>query len=267
MVRAGVILVVALVLAAPAAAKGPVSVEVCGATGCEILGPFPAHGAPLSGVASTLLNTGDLDLAAMPPPGPFYSLDLRADWLDDLDPAFYVPDAGVLRAGGGWLGLDRAVAAELRRATAGIEPWPWLGLRSVRVGARETTRAAPYEVLLHRLRNAEPPPFSADRIAVHVEPNGLERPDYAGTPWTNPAMIIDWVPSHGVLYRDGAWFRVPPGLGDRLARDAGLARPAPAEPASVPWGLIAGAIAASALAVAAGVGLTLRTRRRARAAA
>ena len=266
MVRAGLILVVALVLAAPAAAKGPVSVDVCGASGCETLGPFPAHGAPLSGVASTLLNTGDLDLAAMPPPGPFYSLDLRADWLDDLDRSFYVPDAGVVRAGGSWLGLDRAVAAELRRATAGIEPWPWLGLRSVRVGAGEATRVAPYEALFDRLSSADPPPYTADRIPVDAEPNWLKHPDYPGTPWTNPAMIVDWVPSHGVLYRDGAWFRVPPGLGDRLASDAGLARPAPAEPASVPWALMAGVIAASALAVSAGVGLTVRTRRRARAA-
>jgi hypothetical protein len=269
MVRAAVVLITALVLATPAQAKGPVSVDVCGASGCETLGPFPAHGALFSGVASALLNHGDgeLDLAEMPPPGPFYTLDLRAGWLDDLDPSFYVPEARALRFGGSWLRLDRSAVSDFRTATEGIEPWPWLGLRSVRLGRHEAARPAPYDVLFRRLTSADPPPYTAERISVVAEPNRLERPEYAGTPWTDPRVIIEWVPSHSVVYRDGAWFRVPPGLGEQLARDAGLAPSAPAESiSSEPWALVAGAIAGCVLAVAAGIALAVRVRRRVRAA-
>ncbi|MGH2995008.1 MAG: hypothetical protein ACRDON_05670 [Gaiellaceae bacterium] len=245
----GAALVVAfgLALAAPAAAKGPVTIEVCGMDGCAIAGKEQAHS------TSTLLNWVELELTQMPPPGPYYEIRRRAGWLEDEVPIFYIPSADVLRLASNWLVLDERTATRLRVAARGLEPWPWTGVQEASVGGRKAQNPLLYEALLRPLPATESPPYDADRMPV-IMLSRVKRSEHQLTPWTNRSLIVDWLPAHGVVYRDGEWLRIPGWLDETLRRDAGLNPPPPPvaiEPERAASAeLVAGAVLAVALFLA-----------------
>jgi hypothetical protein len=244
--RAALVVALGLALAAPAAAKGPVTIEICGMDGCATAGKEQAH------TTSTLLNWIELDLAQMPPPSPYYEIRRRADWLQDEVLIFYVPSAEVLRLASNWLQLDGRTAARLRVAARGLEPWPWPRVWEASVGGREARNPRLYEALLRPLPATESPPYDANRLPVIMR-SWVKRSEHQLTPWTNRSLIVDWVPGHGVVYRDGEWLRLPGWLHRQLQQDAGLAPSAPRvtvqpEPA-LPSALVAGVIVATGLLV------------------
>lgn len=238
---------VGLALAAPAAAKDPVTIEVCGMNGCGTAGTEQAP------ATSTLLNWVDLELAQMPPPGPYYEVRRRAGWLEDEVPIFYVPSAEVLRFASNWLRLDERTAARLRTAARGLEPWQWTGVSEASVGAKKARNPLLYEALLRPLPPSESPPYDAERLSV-VMHSWVKRAEHQLTPWTNRSLIVDWLPGYSVVYRDGEWFRIPGWLDETLRRDAGLSptlsRETVEPEAAVSAKLVAGAVLAVAFVLA-----------------
>jgi hypothetical protein len=263
--RALLLLLCFLVVVPPAQAKGPVSVAICGVSGCEKLGTSSTHPGDSRNIASALLNWTGFEPAPIPAPGRFYALELRSRGLPDQESFSYVPAEGVLAAGRTlWLSLPPGLAARLRAAARAVEPWPWLGLRRVSVGERNAPDPAPYVQLFRPLPEAESPPYDAARIPIRADPHWLKHPRYPGAPWSSERVKMEWYPGQGVLYREGEWLRVPTGLAARLQRDAGRVRQQAIEPTRIPWAL---AGAASALAVAAGLLVAPSRLKRFRAAA
>src|SRR5919106_3767954 len=101
-----------LVPASPATAKGPVTVKICGQDDCVIV-KDDFTDAPYAG--NGLVNSDSLDFGDAPPPSSYYSLELKADWMEQ-DTSYFVPASGVLRVGSNWLALGGADAAAPRAA-------------------------------------------------------------------------------------------------------------------------------------------------------
>lgn len=231
-------------------------VDVCGLDGCaNVARAANPH-------LSSLVHWVELDLASMPPPSPYYEIRQGGEWIANEDAMFYVPSARVFRVGSNWLRLDPELDRRVRVAARGLEPWPWTGVASATVGGREMASPALLEQLFGRLPKAESPPLESKRLLVRLE-SSVMRPGHPFTPWTNGQVVIDWVPAHGVVYRDGEWFRVPAALQERLRQEAGLVASKPAairlasQPAA-PVELVAGAVLAVALLLAGGLLLARR---------
>lgn len=254
MKRALLVLGAFLLLVSPAAAKGPLSVELCGLSGCASAFAYPSpHAAPLDG----LVDWSRLDLAPLPAPGPYYEIRRKADWIQDAEPWFYVQGAGAIQIGRSWLRLDKETAARLRAVARRVEPWSWTGFSDVRLRGRRAAEPLLYEALLGHLPRAESPAPGSAHFPLLARTR-MKRPEHQLSPWTDGRTELDWYPTQRVLYRDGEWLRVPEWLQRRMRIDAGLVARSPEPETAVPWGLVAGSVAGCALAVAFALALARR---------
>ena len=109
----------ALVLAAPASAKGIDSVSICGADGCTDVTDRASH---------TVLETGPLR-AAPREPEPYFVVRVRVmhpeEGATDALDSRWLPKAGLQRTPDGqWVGVLPRTQRELLRLSKGLEPHP-----------------------------------------------------------------------------------------------------------------------------------------------
>jgi hypothetical protein len=237
-----------LVAASPAAAKGPVTVKVCGKDDCiTIKDDFTDPHGP----GGTLVNTDALDFAATPAPGPYYSLEIKGYWYD-RDTFYFVPGSEVLRVGSNWLALRDKDVASMRAVTRGLAPFPPPQLTRALVDGRPAANAAPYFALLGTLPAADYPPALARKVEIVLR---ADRPN----PWTDVRRPLEYYPRRNVLHRQVEWLSVPPQLAAVIERDARIG--APAGPSRSPWpGYLAATLLG--LGLVAVVALNQRSRRR-----
>jgi hypothetical protein len=244
----------ALVLAGPAAAKGPIDLEVCGSSDCKTLKSTPGSEENWE-LMGGLLNPDDLDFAPAPPPGPYYRLQAKADWLENSlteTSFFYVPVANTLRAGSNWLRPDRKLSVAVAAATRGLEPFPRPTLTRVLVNGRTASDPAAYEALLGKLPPGNVVPDLGSRIEIVLR---SERP----SPWTSVLRPLEYFPRVNLLHRQVEWFSVSPRLAEQIEEDAGIVAAAADSRSSWPSYLAAVLLGLGLLTV---VGLNQRSRRR-----
>jgi hypothetical protein len=247
------VLAALFVLASPAAAKGPVTVKICGQDDCITVkddftdAPYAAGG---------FVNTDSLDFAPSPAPSPYYSLELEAEWME-RDTAYFVPASGALRVGSNWLALGRADAAALRAAIGQLAPFPPPRLTRALVDGRLAANAAPYFALLEALPVAEYPPPLARKVEIVLR---ADRPN----PWTDMRRPFEYYPRQNLLHRQVEWRIVPAGVAAVIERDAGLVAAARSSRSMWPGYLAATLLGFGLLTV---VALNSRSRRRVRRSA
>jgi hypothetical protein len=242
------VVVAALAAAAPAAAKEPKSVALCGPTDC-ITFTFRDELQQLANVA---------DAAGAPAPaGPYYALTFKGDeggrsfgWK-----SFYVPSThrqvGYDEGGGAMRWSDALPASRslLDPAVRKLVPFPSPTLASVRVDGREVSGDPQTYLQLFEAGSrtrADPPTWDWVPIDL-IAP--------ATTPWTGSDSDLAFSPGGGLVERAGVRVRVPDGVAAEIAAGRTLTFGAGA----LPWRLLAG-VAAAAAAVALLAGWRLRRR-------
>jgi hypothetical protein len=239
-----------LVLASPAAAKGPVTVKICGREDCiNVKDDFTKVHGPSSGI----VMTDALDFAASAAPGPYYSLQLKGYWAE-RGTFYFIPASGVLRVGSNWLALADKDVASLNAALRGLAPFPTPQLTRALVDGRPAPNAAPYSALLGTLPAAEFPHGLTRKVEIVLK---ADRPN----PWTDLGRPFEYYPRQNLLHRQVEWLSVPPRLAAVIERDAGLVAAAKDSRSSWPSYLAATFLALGLVAV---VALNQRSRRRVR---
>jgi hypothetical protein len=242
------VLAALLVAASPAAAKGPVTVKVCGQVDCiTIRDDFTDPHGP----GGTLVNTDSLDFAAAPAPNAYYTLEIAGDWMD-RELSYFVPAGGVLRVGSNWLALHEKDVASMRAATRGLAPFPPPRLTRALVDGRPAANAAPYFALLGTLPTADYPPALARKVEIVLR---ADRPN----PWTAVRRPLEYYPRLNLVHRQVEWLSVPPRLAAVIERDAGIV--VASGPARSTWPGYLAAILLG-LGLVAVIALNQRSRRR-----
>ena len=250
----------ALVLAPPAAAKGPLSLEICGAGECRRFADR-THWRLVTGVLDLY---GAFRFARTSPPARYYELKVNGpglgEWLGEDRTIYFVPSRAVARTPSSWIKPGPALVRSLRRAVDGLPPWPRPELTAVTVNGR-LTEAAPYERLLGDLPVADPGPALGDAVEIRVS---FER----RTPWTTTRRALQYFPAQRILHRDTAWFRPPAEVARQVEVDAGLTprRTAPPTPNGPDGTALVVVIAFAATLAALAAAVALRRARRPRAA-
>src|SRR5918995_5610183 len=203
------------VSASPAAAKGPVTVKICGQDDCIKVKDDVTD---VHGSAGSIVMTDSLDFAAAPALGPYYSLEIKGYWYD-RDTFYFVPGSGVLRVGSNWLALADKDVASLRAALRALAPFPSPQLTRALVDGRPAANAAPYFALLGALPAADNPPALARKVEIVLR---ADRPN----PWTDVRRPFEYYPRRNLLHRQVEWLSVPPQLAAVIERDARIAAPA-----------------------------------------
>jgi hypothetical protein len=242
------VLAALLVPASPAAAKGPVTVRICGQDSCiSVKDDFT----DLHGPAGGIVNADALDFAAAPAPGPYYSLEMKDYWME-RGTFYFVPASGVLRVGSNWLALPERDVASLVAALDGLAPFTTPKLTRALVDGRPAANATPYFALLGTLPAADYPPALTRRVEIVLR---ADRPN----PWTDVRRPLEYYPRLNLLHRQVEWRSVPPRLAAVIERDAGVA--APAGPSRSTWPSYLAAILLG-LGLIVVVALNQRSRRR-----
>jgi hypothetical protein len=245
------VLLAALLLGSPAGAKGRVDTAVCGTSGCKTFTWAPDRWEKGEVIAIGLLNTDSMEFAPSPPPGPYYRLELKAEWLENAT-LFYVPGANTLRAGSNWLQVDKKLSAALNAAARGLEPFPRPTLTRVLVNGRPAPNPAAYEALLGALPQGNVMPDLGRRIEIVVR---SDRP----SPWTSAPRPLEYFPRVNLLHRHVEWFSVSPRLAEQIEEDAGIVTAAADSRSKWPSYLAATFLLLGLIAV---VALNQRSRRR-----
>jgi hypothetical protein len=243
-----------LALAPSAAAKGPATLEICGADTCRTFKADPERGSRNLELVFSALNVGfdSTEYVPAPAPAPFYTLEVSAEGLDEGEPRTYVPSVGVTSVQMSWVRLNPSLARRYARATAGLAPAPAPAIHAARVGGVRVDDAGPYARLLGELSPAAPPADPQPHVNIILGPDRV-------TPWADPARALRFFPKDDLLHRGGGdWVRVPPELAAVIERDGGLQGTDTGGPPVAP--LAAAGALALALLVAAGL---LFARRRA----
>ena len=252
------VLAATLVTAAPAAAKGPVDVKICGATECVRIhaGEGPAQG---SALAYGLLDVGSsVDFVDAPPAQPWYSVDYDAGWFRQKGTISYAD--GLLGIGNNWVRPTLPVAMSLERFTRDLEPRQAVTIRAATVNGKPVAYPSAYDALLGDLPVGAPPDRLGRAVVIRLTPDVV-------TPWADPERSFAYFPPQRLLRRGPEWRAVPEDVAATIEADAGLAKPSAPGAASAS-GFPAGNLAAvlAALAVV-GLGVVVVSRRRTRSRA
>jgi hypothetical protein len=250
------VLAAALAAAAPASAKGPVDVKICGATQCVTIhaGEGPTQG---SALAYGLLDVGSsADFVAAPPAQPWYSVEFEADWFGRDGTMPYAD--GLLGIGNSWVRPRLPVAMSLKRFTRDLEPRPAVTIRAATVNGKAVADPAAYDALLADLPFGDPPDRLGRAVVMRLTPDVV-------TQWADPARSFAYFPPQRLLRRGPEWLTVPEDVAATIEADAGLAKPdpPPASASGFPAGDLAAVLATLAV-VALAVVLISRRRTRSR---
>ena len=249
----------AVLLVAPATAKGPLAVEICGASDCRVF-RWSMQERRHDALVRTVMNLDQgFSFAPAPSGAAYYEIRVRAEWIERDRPYVYAPRQRLVAVGANWLRPRPDEAATVARAARGMRPWPAPRLAAVRVAGREADDPQAYAALLAALPPGDPPPPSARAVEISLAGDRV-------TPWSDPARPIRFFPGHDVVRRAGEWRRVPPALARTIAADGGLV---PDERVRPRGGTASSGDIAAPLAVLAAAALFVLTlgRRRSRAQA
>jgi hypothetical protein len=249
----------ALSLAPTAGAKGPLDLQICGASDCRTFHDR-THWRLVTGVLDVY---GAFSFARTSEPARYYELRIKGpgmeEWLGEDRAIYFVPSRGVVRSPSTWIRPRAALLRSLRAAVRGLRPWPLPTPTRVTVNGR-TAEPAAYEALLGVLQGAEPAPDLGDPVEIRFF---FAR----ATAWTTSRRPIRYFPAQNIIHRDTEWFRPPSELARRIERDAGLTPRRAAPPPNGSGGpMLLAAGAAAALGALAAATVAVRRARRPRAA-
>jgi hypothetical protein len=229
----------ALALAAPAAAKGPATLEICGADACRTFEADPARSDRNVELVFSALNVAfdGFEFVAAPAPAPFYTLRVSAEGLDDVEPRTYVRSEGLMSVDSRWVRLQGSLARRYLRATAGLAPAAPPVVREARVAGVTVDDPAPYGRLLDDLPRVAAAAPGQPSVEIRLTPDRV-------TAWADPERPLRFYADEDLLRRGFEWVRVPPEVVAAIERDAG-------------YETDAGAIRAVPLALAAAIAATL----------
>ena len=205
---------VSLVLAPAAAAKGPATLEICGATECRTFRADPSRGGRNAVLVFSVLNEA-LDSTRFrpaPPPSPYFTLQVDAEGLDAPEPRTYVPASELMSQGSSWIAAQPDIAAALKRATTDLEPAPPPPIRSATVAGLRVDDPALYARLLGAFPAADPPADRSSAVEIALRGDRV-------TPWTDPDRPLRYLAATDLLQRGPDWVRVPPALAADVERD------------------------------------------------
>jgi hypothetical protein len=233
----------AAALAAPAAAKGPVDVVICGAAECREFRWAP-HETETSDanadLAIELVNLGQsFAFAETPELAPFYRVQLEVPGMT-FAPLTIVPSARVAARSASWVRLNGRTLATFRRVASGIEPFPAPEIDRATVNGRPVDSPASYEAVFETLDEASAPPAGTPHAEIRFrasDPN----------PWTDGRGPVTYYPTADTLRRSGEWVRASPELVKLIEDDlvsvrkeeSGLSMPAMASSVALVFGLVA----------------------------
>lgn len=232
-----VALLVALVLATEAAAKGDVAVTVCGVSDCVAV----------EGSARARSSLARPNAESVPPPriGEFYSLRFVAAG-SAPNVGYYVPEAGLLvvideagaRTGvdgvATWTAVPAAGAAALAQAVDGLRPFPEPELTGAEVDFEPVADPSGYLDLFEVESAGDAVPSPGDWAPIVLS---ADRPN----PWTDGTRL-SYSPTGKLLRRGQEIVPLPAAVARDLEARAPLA-----EPGRQPW---LGALIGAALALA-----------------
>jgi hypothetical protein len=242
------VLVVALVAAAPASAKEIVGLTVCGASGCETE-RGPAISSTLhEGPMGPLAGTGEAVAPATP--GAWYRgyvlLGDHGKVFGRL-PFYYVPGGGlIVQPGQGaqtttWQKADPTWLSPIERLAARVEPFPTPTIVRVSLNGENATDPQSYLALYSAGSKAKTYPKSAEATQIVLESKRR-------SPWTDGNNLILYPKEH-LLVRDGQMVSIPAAMSSAVAAHASLAD----DGRTIPWTTIAVAALLAALVGAAAV--------------
>ena len=201
-----VVAAVALAVTGAGAAKvPPTGIEMCGRSGCATILPPDAERVFISLYGSRA-----------EPTSPAPSFLLRWQWPNQPEQrVWWVPRTGVVQRDGTWISLSIASEAALKRASAGLRPFPAPTLTRVVVGGRVAENPQSY---LRLLRGGElAATFDGARGFVGVRLTSLDP-----SPWTNGSAWVMVSKARGFVWRDVWVYRVPPELAARARQGLSL---------------------------------------------
>jgi hypothetical protein len=242
--------VFALVVDGSAANAVAASFELCGASGCSA--------AP----TGSSIDWSAGDFISPPPVAPYYEIRFPFGDRAFLVPArrAYKPSLGTT----GWNEVTDDVITALAPALRKVKPWPPPSLAEVLVGGRPADDPQPYVHLYDEFpvvappRGAEPGLWivlRSERASPWSVSIPVPFPKRTAT-WVNGFNLLEYLPEHRVLNRNGEYVRLPTYLAERIDRDAALADAASGFDDW--WVVIAGGFAIGLLAA----GASALTRRR-----
>ena len=242
----------ALVLAPSAAAKGPATLEICGAEACRTFETSAKRDDRNLELVFSALNVAVDSTAYAPAPAPalFYTLRVSAEWVDEVETRTYVRSHGLVSLGNSWIRLDPSLARRYARASARLAPLPPPVIRAARVGGMRVDDLAPYARLLEELPRTYPRSPGQPHVDVALTPDRV-------TPWVDPTRPLRFFPATDLLRRGSEWVRVPPDVAAAIEEDAASTR---TDAGRTSIGALA-AVAAPLLALAGGAGVVLARRR------
>jgi hypothetical protein len=200
--RVLVVLALFLVAVPAASAKGPF--QVCGASGCAVLGDEMQPPVRLFGVP-------DGPTIATPAPAPYYVVKF-ADIAETL--AYWVPSVSALRivpqhGTGAWVSALPAEVALLRAKTTGIRPYAPPTRVDAYVGYDHVARAFGW---LKLATVGKPVALSAPRAWLEITFFG------GHSPWNDGSSQLRIARTGNYLMRDGVTLTIPKLVADRIRK-------------------------------------------------
>lgn len=174
------------------------------------------------------------------------------------DRAFLVPSKRAYKASlgttAGWSEVEDDVIAALAPALGKVKPWPPPSLAEVLVGARRAHNPQAYLRLYDKFPAVAPPRGAPPGLWIvlrseQATPWSVSIPvpfPKRTAPWVNGFNLLEYLPEHGVLNRNGEHVRLPTKVVELIERDAGLADEA--NGSDDWWIVIAGVFALAAVA-------------------
>ena len=213
LVAYALILTAAFALLTDVSAKGPMSVQLCGAGGCTTVrdAALTHH---MTWMGGSPIRT--------PAPSVYYTVRFIAeDGGREAQPRYYVPSAGAMRVldelgRARWEPVNRTARDAYRDATAGLEPFARPELTAARIGSQVVRGDASSYLRLYTVGNR----FRGHTRRLKWLPIVLESAQ--PSPWTDGASRLAYAPSQRLLRRDGGLYKLSRTLASRLMRATAL---------------------------------------------
>ena len=205
----------ALACAGTAPAKGPIDLQICGASECRDFAFVPGKSRNARLVTGLVAAEQSFAFASPAPLGPWYAVRLTSEWYEW--PALaYAPEARLLKRNDSWVRIGRRTAAAVDRATRGLRPKPRPVIERALVNGLPSASPRVYGDVFGRLPTAPVPPPGTPVAEIRLVA-GEE------TPWTD-GRRIEYFPAVNVLRRSGEWVRAPAPLAGRIEEDLASVR-------------------------------------------
>jgi hypothetical protein len=206
-------LIAACALSSSVSAKGPVSVQVCGAGACTTV-----QDAAMTHQMAWIGGSG----IRRPAPSAYYTVRFIAEeGAHDLRLLYFVPSVGAMRGldervPARWEPVNRTALKAYGHATAGLEPFAMPELTTARIGSQVVRGDASSYLRLYTV---------GTRFRGHIKrskwlPIVLESAQ--PSPWTDGTSGLAYSPGQRLLRRDGGFFKLSRPLASRLVRAAAL---------------------------------------------